>query len=105
MSAAATVPLDEIRTFLGSIPAEEYERRAKLRSYRNAASALVARTESDTARALAWQVIEWASPWLYQPGAPLEWLDQLNTLAKRLMLTAMQAESMDDLLRGAATDE
>lgn len=105
MSARASVALDEIRTFLGAIPAEEYARRAKLRSYRNAASALVARTDSDTARALAWTVIEWASPNLYAPGLPLEWLDQLNTLAKRLMVTAMQAERLDDLLREAASDE
>lgn len=105
MNAPATVTLDEIHTFLGTIPAEEYERRAKLRSYRNAASALIACTESDTARTLAWQVIDWASPWIYRPDAPLEWLDQLNTLATRLMVTAMQAERMDDSLRGAASDE
>lgn len=93
---------DTIRTFLGDIPGDEHERRRKLESYRNAASALVARTDCDTARQLAWLVIEWASPWLYQPGAPLDWLDQLNQLAKRLMLTALQAEQMDDLLKGAA---
>jgi hypothetical protein len=97
--------LDEISTFLGTIPAEEYERRHKLRSYRNAAMALIARTDCDTARQLAWQVIEWAAPFLYQPGLPLEWLDQLNLLSKRLMLTALQAEQMDDLLKDAARDE
>lgn len=87
---------DEIPVFLGKIPLEEYERRAKLRSHRNAASALVAYTQSDTARALAWIVIDWASPWLYQPGLSLEWLDQLNKLSNRLMLTAIQAQSMED---------
>lgn len=105
MNAPATVKLDEISTFLGTIPAEEYERRALLRKHRNAASAMVASTQSDTARALAWTVIEWASPYLYQPGLPLDWLDRLNLLSKRLMLTAMQAEEMDDLLQEAARDE
>jgi hypothetical protein len=100
----APVKLDEITTFLGTIPAEEYERRAKLRSYRNAASALIAKTQSDTARYLAWEVIEWVTPNLYAP-APLEWLDRLNLLAKRLMLTAMQAEEMHDLLQEAARHE
>lgn len=104
MSAPATVQPDEITTLMGAIPAEEYERRAKLRSFRNAASALIARTRSDTARYLAWEVIEWASPNLYAP-APLEWLDQLNLLAKRLLLTAMQAEQMHDMLMGAARDD
>lgn len=101
MNARATIPLDAIRTFLGAIPDDEHERRRKLESYRNAASALVARTDCDTARQLAWLVIEWATPFLYTP-APLEWLEQLNQLAKRLMLTALQAEQMDDLLKGAA---
>ncbi len=101
MNAPATIPLDTIRTFLGPIPDDEHERRRKLESYRNAAMALIARTPSDTARALAWQVIDWAAPWLYAPGVPLEWLDSLNTLSKRLMLTALQAEQMDDLLKGA----
>jgi hypothetical protein len=101
----APVKLDEITTFLGTIPAEEYERRHKLRAYRNAAMALIARTDCDTARQLAWSVIEWAAPFLYQPGLPLEWLDQLNTLSNRLMLTALQAEEMDDILKEAAGDD
>jgi hypothetical protein len=105
MSAPATNPLDTIRTFLGPIPDAEHERRAKLESYRNAAMALIARTECDTARLLAWQVIEWATPWLYAPGVPPEWLDELNTLSKRLMLTALQSEAMADKLRGAAHDD
>jgi hypothetical protein len=101
----APAKLDTITTFLGAIPDDERERRAKLESYRNAAMALIARTQCDTARFLAWQVIEWAAPWLYQAGVPLEWLDRLNTLAKRLMLTALQAEEMDHLLREAARDD
>lgn len=100
----APVNLDTLATFLGPIPDDERERRAKLESYRNAAMAFIARTDSDTARALAWQVIEWAAPWLYQPGVPLDWLDRLNQMSKRLMLTALQAEEMDDALRGASHD-
>ena len=103
MNAPATIRPDEIYTFMGDIPAEEYELRAKLRSYRNAASALVGSTSCDTARHLAWVVIEWASPNLYAP-APIEWLEKLNLLAKRLMLTAMQAEQMANELAEASDD-
>lgn len=102
MNAPANI--DTLTTFLGALPEAERECRAKLESYRNAAMGLIARTDCDTARALAWQVIEWAAPWLYAPGVPLEWLDQLNQLAKRLMLTALQAEAMTDKLREAASE-
>jgi hypothetical protein len=103
MNAPATFPdskPDEIRTFLGDVPPAEYAARSKLRSYRNAASAMIARTDCDTARFLAWQVIEWTTPDLYSP-CPVEWLDQLNLLSKRLMLTALQAEEMQHTLREA----
>ncbi len=105
MNAPANLTRDTINAFLGSVPDAEHERRAKLESYRNAAMGLVARTDCDTARILAWQVIDWAAPWLYRPGVPLEWLDELNTLSKRLMLTALQAEAMNDKLREAARDD
>ncbi|OBX20623.1 hypothetical protein A9995_02680 [Erythrobacter sp. QSSC1-22B] len=98
MNAQTAIKPDEIYTFMGHIPAEEYERRAKLRSYRNAASGMIASTECDTARQLAWLVVEYATPNLYA-DAPVEWLDKLNLLSKRLMLTAMQAEEMTLLLR------
>ena len=103
MNAQTAIKPDEIYTFLGSIPAEEYERRAKLRSIRNTASAMVGTTKSTTARHLAWEVIEWASPNLYSP-CPIEWLDKLNLLTKRLMLTAMLAEEMDGLARELGND-
>tara|TARA_B100000029_G_scaffold396022_1_gene393963 strand:- start:115 stop:426 length:312 start_codon:yes stop_codon:yes gene_type:complete len=93
MNAPAAFKPDEIQTFLGEIPAAEHELRCKLRSYRNAASALISRTRCDTARHLAWIVVEWVTPNLYAP-APVEWLEKLSLLAKRLMLTAMQAEQM-----------
>lgn len=93
MSAPATPMPDEIGTFMGSIPIEEHERRAKLRSYRNAATQLIGSARTDHARQLAWTAIEWASPNLYHP-APVEWLDKVNLLCRRLLLTAMQAEDM-----------
>jgi hypothetical protein len=96
MNAQTVVKPDEIYTFLGAISDEEYERRAKLRTYRNAASAMIANTESDTARALAWFTTEYATGALYAPGAA-DALDDLNKLCRRLMLTAMQAEQIDVL--------
>jgi hypothetical protein len=86
--------LDDIRTFLPGIGDNEYELRAKLRALRNTASAMVSNTESDTARQLAWIVVEYATPALYAPGTPVAFAD-LNKLCTRLMLTAMQAENMD----------
>ena len=104
MNAQTTIAKpDEIYTFLGQIDPAEYERRDKLRKFRNAASAMVASTQCDTARMLAWQVIEWATPNLFSP-APIEWLDELNRLSKRLMLTAMQAEQMQDELQGGGRE-
>ena len=104
MNAQTTIEKpDEICTFLGEVSPQEYERRTLLRKYRNAASAMVASTRCDTARMLAWQVIEWATPNLYSP-APIEWLDELNKLSKRLMLTAMQAEQMQDELQGGGRE-
>ena len=99
----AVAPLDDIRCFLPGIAADEYARRAKLRSYRNAASGMIASTKSDTARQLAWVVVEYATPNLYAP-APPEWLDTLNQFCKRLMLTAMQAEEMAFMLMEDADD-
>lgn len=105
MNALATIerPLDEIRTFLPSIGEEEYERRAKLRSYRNAATGMIALTQCDTARQLAWIAVEYATPCLYAP-APPGGLDALNLLCSRLLKTAMSAETLDDLLRSASDE-
>lgn len=102
MNAPATIPVDTIRTFLGPIPEAEHARRAKLESYRNVAMAMVASAKNETARTLAWQVIDWAADWVYRPGVPAEWLDQLNKLASRLLRTAIQAEEMDALMREAS---
>ncbi|OBX20290.1 hypothetical protein A9995_00725 [Erythrobacter sp. QSSC1-22B] len=94
MNAQTAIKPDEITTFLGSIPAEEFEKRSKLRSLRNAAAAMIASTESDTARALAWFATEYATQALYSPGAT-QALDDLNKLCTRFMLTAIQAEQID----------
>lgn len=94
MNAHTTIEADDIRTFLPTIGEEEYARRAKLRSLRNAATAMVNNTDSDTARGLAWFAIEYATGALYAPGAA-EALDELIRICTRLMLTAIQAEQID----------
>lgn len=104
MNAPATIPLvqhnaaplDDIRTFLGNIPADEYEARAKLRSFRNAASAMIASTDSADARRLAWMATETITPLLFCPGLDTAELVEVGKFAKRLMLTAMQAEQLRD---------
>lgn len=93
MNAPTSPVPDEIGTFMGSIPPEEHERRDRLRRYRNAASGMLGSARSDLAKHLAWSAIEYASANLYSP-APLDWLDKVNQLCRRLLLTAMQAEDM-----------
>ena len=93
---AALSPLDDIRTFLGDIPADEYEARAKLRAFRNAATAMIASTDSADARCLAWMTAETITPLLFCPGLDTADLLEAGKFAKRLMLTAMQAEELRD---------
>ena len=92
--------MDSLSTFLPGISEDEREKRLLLSKYRNAASALIASTESDNARCLAWMVNEYVTGALFAPGAAAE-LDDLNRLCKRLMITAVQIE-MIDLERFAA---
>lgn len=94
MSAPTTIERDDIRTFLPTIGEEEYARRAKLRSLRNAATAMITATESPTARGLAWIASDYSTEALYAPAAA-DALDDLNKFCTRLMLTAMQAEQID----------
>lgn len=101
MNAPANISIDEIRTLMGPIPDEEHERRAKLRSHRNAATAMISTCHSDTARLLAWQAIEWIAPYLYAP-APIEFLDRLIHLVSRLLRTAITAEDLEREMREAA---
>lgn len=97
-------PLDPIRTFIPGIGPEEYERRAKLRRCRDAATGMIALTHSATARQLAWMAVENSTPFLYAP-APPEGLDAINLLCSRLLKTAMSAEALDDMLRSADDEE
>lgn len=106
MNAPAKISLDrldEIRVLMGPISDDEYERRAKLRSYRNAATAMISTCRSDTARILAWQAIEWIAPHLYAP-ASIDHLDGLLHLVSRLLRTAITAEDFERILREAVDD-
>ena len=91
----APAKLDDILTFLPGIAAEEYEQRALLRGYRNAASFMITKTESSEARSLAWMAAEAITRLIYAPADCTE-LAELARFAKRLMLTAMQAEDLRD---------
>jgi hypothetical protein len=103
MKALTTMKLSPVEVFMGPLPDDEREVREKLRSYREAATAMIAKTQSDTARILAWQAIEWISPNLYAP-APVEFLEQLRQLVSRLLRTAITAEEAERYMREAATD-
>lgn len=87
---------DDILTFLPGIGDEEYARRAKIRSMRNVAAAMIANTESNAARQLAWLCSEFATEAVY---APLEasLLDDVGKFCHRLMITAMHAERLETL--------
>ena len=97
----APLKLDTLATLLGPIPDEERERRAKLMAYRNAASAMIAQTRSDTARSLAFLACDWIAPFLFDRAAPVAFLDRLTVLVSRLLKTAITAEELDGLLREA----
>ncbi|WP_394730608.1 hypothetical protein [Altererythrobacter sp. GH1-8] len=86
--------MDDIRTFLPGIGEEEYAIRAKMRSYRNAASGMIRATQSDTARQLAWIASDYITLWIYSPAIEVE-LEDLNTFFRRLLVTAIQAERID----------
>lgn len=85
---------DDIRVFLPGISAVEYDLRAKLRTMRSCAGAMIAKTDSDTARALAWTCSEYATGYIYA-GVDQETLSEVGRLCNRLMLTAIQAEAID----------
>lgn len=86
---------DDILTFLPGIGNEEYELRARLRSYRNAASAMVANTDCPAARNLAWMATEYITTLIYAPANTDE-LAEVAKFARRVMLVAMQAEELRD---------
>lgn len=97
----APVKIDPLRTILGELPAEEHERRSKLMAYRNAASAMIAQTQSDTARSLAFLACDWIAPFLFDRAVPVAFLDRLTVLVSRLLKTAITAEEIDGLLQEA----
>lgn len=96
MSAPTTIEMrDEIRLFLPGISDEEHAKRVRLRSLRNAATAMIARTDSGAARSLAWMASDYATGALYSTGSTGT-LDDLNRLCTRLLKTAMLAEEIDE---------
>ena len=94
-AVTAITKADAIHTFLPGIGDEEYQLRAKLQTMRNCAAALIAKTDSDAARALAWTCSEYATAYLYA-GVDHDTLSEVGRFCNRLMLTAMQAETIDD---------
>jgi hypothetical protein len=88
-------PKDSIRIFLPGINDAEYALRAKLRTMRNCASAMIAKSDSDTARALAWMCSEYVTAYIYA-SAHNDTLEEVAHFCHRLMVTAMQAEAIDD---------
>lgn len=90
----APVKLDDIRTILPGISEEEYEARTKLRSLRNAASAQLAKAESETAKQLAFVVVEYLAVYFYAP-LELAALAELKQFCTRLMLVSCQAENIE----------
>lgn len=96
MNASKSIEQDgDLLTFLPGIHGEEYALRSKMKSLRNSAQAMIRRTTSDTARHLAWEVVERVTVWIYEPASLIE-LGDLNRLFTRLMLTAIQAENIDE---------
>lgn len=96
MEAPALPPTatpDDISTFLGTIPIEEYKVRAKLRTARNAASWRVTKAESGHARTLYWMCSSAASQWIYAP-ADVEWLTNVAEYCRGLLAMAEQAENL-----------
>jgi NAD-dependent DNA ligase len=101
----APLKLDTLATFLGPIPDEERERRAKLMAYRNAAAGMIAQTQSDTARWLAFVASDWINPFLFDRAIPVEFLDRLTMLVSRLLKTAITAEEIEALLQEAERND
>ncbi len=98
MNAISTIApasvADEILVFMPGIKPEELEIRAKLRRYRNVATALIARTESPTARQQAWIVVEYATETMFLP-ASAEFLADVSKFCARTMICAMHAERLE----------
>lgn len=85
---------DDLHIFLPGISEQEYQARARIRSLRNVAAAMIAKTDSDTARQLAWIASDCGTGWLYQPASEAGLAD-LHRFMNRLLLTAIQAENIE----------
>ena len=86
---------DAIYTFMPGIDEAEHKLRAKLQTMRNCAAAMIAKTESDTARALAWLCSDYATAHVYAGGTHAE-LTEIARLCNQLLITAMHAEAVDE---------
>ncbi len=87
-------PGDDITTFLGAIPPEEYEQRRRIRTCRNAASFKVTQTESPDVRTLCWMVTRVATDWIYTP-ASVGTLAEIVRLCWRLLTVADQFDVIE----------
>ena len=88
-----TVQPDDIYTFLGPIPPEEYEQRRRIRVCLNAAAFKLAKTESQHARDMCNLVSETAIYWRYR-AAPLPVLEYAVAYMRNLLTMADQAEEL-----------
>lgn len=96
-----TAPLhvDDLAILVGEIPPSEREVRERLRGYRNAAGAMIAKTDCHTARTLAWLASDYAQGAVYS-GLDEATLADVGKFCRRLMVTAMQAEEINDMIGG-----
>ena len=85
---------DDILTFLPGISDEEYAHRAKLRSLRNTAAAMIAESRSADARTLAWVCSDRVTEFIYAP-APLWLLDKVAKLCTRTIVVASDTHGFD----------
>lgn len=85
---------DAISIFLPGIKPSEYKLRASLQSKRNIAAAMIAKTQSASARSLAWFCHDYAGAFLFAGASNAE-LANIDKFCQRLMLCAMQIEAID----------
>lgn len=89
-------PPDDITTFLGTLPPDEYEARRRIRTCRNAASLKVVQTENPDARQFCWIVTETATAWIYRP-AETDVLGKVAIYLADLLKAADRAEKLEAL--------
>ena len=92
-----TEPFDPVAELAPPSTPAEMELRRLLHGTANAASAMIARTESPEARQLAWMAVEWASAAKFERLAEAG-LAEIAKFTKRLMIVAVQAEAINDEL-------